>query len=269
MSKRILAFFSIAIASVSFGQTEILNEDFQSGFPSGWTMIDVDQQIPNAEVSEYTSPWIIKTDPENPLDSVISCTSYYTPEGQANKWLITPAITLGAYGNILTWNVKSHDPSYPDSYKVLISLTGNDVASFTDTLRRVVLESPDWLTREVNMSELGYNGQTVYIAFVNTTNKGYKFYLDDIKVRKEDPLGIKEISMPEANIYPNPVQGSFKISGNYDIDRVAIYTTDGKLIRESAYSAGEQLDVQYLQPGIYLAKLMSGRSSATIRFIKK
>ena len=269
MSQRILTLFSIAIASVSFGQTEILNEGFQSGFPAGWSMVDVDQQIPNAEVSEYTSAWIIKGDPENLVDSVISSTSYYEPEGQANKWLITPAITLGTYGNLLSWEAKSHDPSYPDSYKVLISTTTNDVAAFTGTMRRVVLENPEWTTREVNLSDSGYNGQTIYIAFVSTTNKGFKFYLDDIKVRKDDPVGINEISMPEASIYPNPAGASFRISSNQPVDKVVIYAADGKFLSESAYVSQQPIDVQYLQPGVYLVKLISGNASSTIRFIKK
>jgi hypothetical protein len=268
MSKYILAFISLGFSLVSMSQVVILNEDFQTGFPSTWTMVDVDQQVPNAAVSEYVNPWIITPDPETTTDSVISSTSFYEPVGQANKWLITPAITLGDYGNYLSWQAKSHDPSYPENYKVLIS-TSNQVADFLDTVRLIVLENPEWTTREIELSDLGFNGQTVYLAFVNNTNDGFKLYLDDINVRKNDPVGINELTKIDVKVYPNPTNDNFRIESVVEIENVSIYSLDGKLMKTIPYSNGEKIDISNYNAGIYLVKVASEGRFNTIRIVKQ
>lgn len=268
MSKYILTIVSLGLSFVSISQVVILNEDFQSGFPSTWSMVDVDQQVPNSAVAEYVNPWIIKADPENTADSVVSSTSFYEPVGQANKWLITPAITLGDYGNYLSWQAKSHDPSYPENYKVLIS-TSNQVADFTDTVRLIVLENPEWTTREIELSDLGFNGQTVYLAFVNNTNDGYKLYLDDINVRKNDPVGIQELTDVQIQVYPNPTTGNIKINCAKEINQVSIFSLEGKLMNEFNYNNGDQIDLSNLNSGIYLLRIEIDGSIKTIRITKK
>ncbi len=269
MSRIFTLFIALASTAFSFAQINILNEDFQTGFPVNWTIVDVDQHIPAAQVAEYTSAWIIKQDPDNTIDSVISSTSFYDPAGQANKWLITPPLTLGNYGNILSWEAKSHDPSYPDNYKILLSTTDNQIESFIDTVRLVVLENPEWTTREINLSDLGFNGQTVYLAFVNHTNDGFKLYLDDIRVRKDDPVGIEEIAEIDAQVYPNPASENFRIVSKSQIDKVFIYTSEGKLISETAYQNGTSIDIKNLDQGIYFVKMQSAGQFKTVRLIKK
>jgi hypothetical protein len=268
MSKYILTLVSLGLSFVSISQVVILNEDFQSGFPATWSMVDVDQQVPNTAVGEYVNPWIIKADPENNADSVVSSTSFYEPVGQANKWLITPAITLGDYGNYLSWQAKSHDPSYPENYKVLIS-TSNQVADFIDTVRLIVLENPEWTTREIELSDLGFNGQTVYLAFVNNTNDGYKLYLDDINVRKNDPVGLQELTDVQIQVYPNPTTGNIKINCDKEINQVSVFSLEGKLMNEFNYNNGNLIDISNLNSGIYLLRIEIAGSIKTIRIIKK
>ncbi len=267
MLKYLIAFISLGFSFITMSQVVILNEDFQSGFPANWTMVDVDQHIPNAAVSEYINPWIIKVDPENTADSVISSTSFYEPVAQANKWLITPAITLGDYGNYLSWQAKSHDPSYPENYKVLIS-TSNQVSDFLDTVRLIVLENPEWTAREIELSDLGFNGQTVYLAFVNNTNDGFKLYLDDINVRKNDPVGITELADIQVQVYPNPTTGNIKINSSQQIDHFSICSLEGKLMLEKFYNNGDQIDLSSLNAGIYLVNVKISGNLKTIRILK-
>lgn len=266
MSKFTYFVFLIVCSSVAFGQTEILNETFQAGIPASWTVIDASQQIPDSSVIEYTNAWIIKGDPDNESDSVVSSTSFYAPVGQANNWLITQPITLGAYGNYLKWEAKSHDPSYPENYKVLIS-NSNNIESFNDTVRLVVLENPEWTTREVDLSNLGFNGQTVYIAFVHTTNDGFKLYLDDISVRKEDPLTLPEMENLAISVYPNPAQEMFQISSSSPMDQVFIYSAEGKMIKNLENYSGESISTRDFKAGIYFVKVKSGNAFSTQKIL--
>ncbi|MPS71622.1 MAG: T9SS type A sorting domain-containing protein [Chryseobacterium sp.] len=108
-------------------------------------------------------------------------TSYYDPEGQANDWLITPAITIPNTGTpTLYWKGKSYDFQYTDSYAVKISETNDDMASFT-TLTQIDNEQPfDYAGHILDLSN--YKGKTVYLAFVNNTNSGTYLALDDLYI---------------------------------------------------------------------------------------
>jgi hypothetical protein len=270
MKHTLLSFLALAIGSFGFGQTEILNVDFQTGFPAGWSVVVVDQQIPNAAVSEYTSAWIMKADPENPTDSVISSTSFFEPEGQANKWLISPAITLGDFGNVLRWNAKSHDPSFLDSYLVLVSKTDNQLVSFTDTIGEVQLESSTWTSRAANISALIENsdGETIYLAFINNSNKAYKLYIDDIVLTKEDPLSSPEIASIQLSVYPNPTQNLVKLSASAPIENVIVCTANGTEIHLDFNSENQQLDFSNVTPGIYFARVFTQVGNKVVKIIR-
>ena len=267
MHIKLITVFTLAFASFTFSQSEILNEGFDSGIPATWTLIDVDQQIPNAQVSEYTNAWIAKPDPDSTSNITASSTSFYSPVGQADKWLITPAVTLGAYGNYMTFKAKSYDPSYPDSYKVLIS-TGNQIADFQDTVALIVQETPYWIDREFELDST-FNGQTVYIAFVNTTNDGYSLFLDDIIVRKEDPLSVKTPLMVTVNISPNPTSQYLNISSDQTVRAYQIVSMDGKGVQNYELESVQEVDVSSLKEGVYFIRLNVNNQWNIQKFIKK
>jgi hypothetical protein len=267
MYKKLIAVFTLAFASITFSQTEILNENFESGFPINWELIDVDQQIPNAAVSEYTSAWIVKPDPADTSNQTISSTSFYNIVGQANKWLITPQITLGAYGNYLKFKAKSFDPSYPDNYKILISI-GNLITDFQDTVALVIQETPYWIDREF-LLDSSFNGQAIFIAFVNTTNDGHSLYLDDIIVRKDDPLNVDKQTMVSIQISPNPTSQYLNISSEKAVTAYQIVSTDGKLVQKAKLENVQQVDVSLLEEGVYFIRLNVNNQWTNQKFIKK
>lgn len=256
------------LSSVTFGQTTVFSENFQTGLPANWTLLDVDQQTPNEVVSEYTSAWIITSNPDNATDSVISSTSYFEPEGQANKWLITPAINLGEYGNSLSWRARSFDPSYPDSYKVLVSTTNTDLTSFTDTVGLIQQEDAEWITRTANLSNAGFNDQTIYIAFVNNTNKGFKLFLDDIAVEVENPLSTVELTAENVSVFPNPAIDLVTISSSNQWDKADFYSLEGKLMSSESIE-NNQFSVSNLPTGMYFIQISNQNSQFTTRLLKK
>lgn len=267
MHKKLITVFTLAFASITFAQTEILREDFENGIPSTWAIIDVDQQMPNAAVSEYTNAWIAKPDPDSVANMAVSSTSFYNPAGQANKWLITPQVTLGAFGNYLSFKAKSFDPSYPDRYKILIS-TGNLITDFVDTISLVINETPYWLDREFLLPG-SFNGQAIFIAFVNTTNDGHSLYLDDIKIRKEDPLSVSQEEIAVVKISPNPTNHYLNIASDQTVSSYQIVSTDGKIVQKAEQEIVQQVDVSLLQEGVYFIRLNVNNQWTTQKFIKK
>ena len=267
MKKTILA-IALLCGINTIAQTEIYSEDFQSGIPAAMTIVDNDGFTPNAAVAEYTEAWIAIPDQFDPgnANQVASSTSFFEPVGQADRWLITPAITLGAFGNIASWKAQSHDPSFPDWYYVLVSGTDTQISSFTDTLAIIYGEVADSLhLNEANLSELGFDNQTIHLAFVNRTNDGFKLYLDDISVVKDDPAGIHENELVQVNIYPNPASDYINISGMDIIDRVQVISLDGKVLIESTDS---KINIDSLMPGNYIVLIEGDNSIARETIVK-
>lgn len=247
-----------------FSQTIVLNEDFQNGIPSTWTLVN-DTNTVNSEVSEYTGAWIALTDPENVSDSVASATSYFATPADANRWLISPAINLSAFGNYLTWEAKSHDPSFTDDYLVLISTT-SDFSSNVDTLLMVLEENYVWESHEINLSELGYDNQTIYIAFVLNTYDGFKLYLDDVQVRAEDPVAVSELGKTSLNVYPNPCTDFFEVKNDLNFDFLEVFNELGQ---QKLKSYINKIDVKTLESGVYFVRVHFGEFSEMKRIVVK
>lgn len=259
-----LFFFSGALKVTS--QTSLLETDFQKGIPSSYSIVDNDGLNPDPSVSQFSAAWVALVDPENLKDTVASSTSFFSPVGKADKWLITPPLSLGSYGNFLEWQAKSQDASFPDDYLVLISNTDAKLSSFKDTVGYILDENADWTKRTVDLSKEGYNNQTIYVAFRLITNNGYILYLDDVNCWKEDPLGLKEIySKDEISCYPNPASDLLKINSVSPIVSCILQTMDGSIVSTSKQ---QHLAVGHLSDGVYFVTVITETSQKTLRFVK-
>ncbi len=190
MKKQLLA-IALLIASISNAQT--WSQNFTSATPPGlpalWLQNNVDALTTYSALASYsftTKAWVTR-DFSASTSTLVSThgkvavsTSYYTPAGIANDWLITPSFTVPANA-ILNWDALAPDATYPDGYLVKISTTGTTTANFATTLLTVPSEnSADWNNRTINLNT--YAGQTVRIAFVNNSNDMDLLFLDNVSV---------------------------------------------------------------------------------------
>lgn len=267
MKKNIALLGLLCTTFIATSQIEIYNEDFETGgIPAAFTLVDNDGLTPNAAVSEYTEAWIEKEDPLDPLNHCASSTSYFEPIGEASRWLITPAITLGPTGNVLFWDALSHDPSFPDGYRILVSRTDTQLSSFTDTLYFVFAELADeWHTRSASLGSIGLDGETVHIAFINETENGFKLYIDNIRVEKENFLNITEIETPAITVYPNPTQNMLYIQEKPELATVRVLGMEGKILLETNDTA---IDVSRLSNGKYMVELVTEKTVIRTSFLK-
>ncbi|MFM6934803.1 MAG: choice-of-anchor J domain-containing protein [Flavobacteriales bacterium] len=264
---KILFTFALLLSWTSnFAQTVILSTDFQQGMPVNYSIVNNDGNTPDPMVAEYTSAWITVVDPENTLDTVAASTSFFTSLDSASRWMITPPLSLGAFGNYIQWNAKSHDPSFPDNYLVLVSATDNQLASFTDTIGFIEEENFEWTNREVNLFTQGYHDQTIYIAFVNVTLDGFKLYIDDIQVRKEDATGITEPKpLDRFELFPNPSTDIVNISSPFETEKIEILDLNGTVLQLVQTNV---INVQTLPNGIYFIRCTTDGVISSKRFTK-
>lgn len=269
MLKQIALLSSVLISALSAqAQTPVLDEDFQQGIPASWTTVKNDSYTEVETSFQVPEAWISLADPNNTSDTVAAATSYFTVAQKASRWLISPPITIGTYGNYLKWNARSFDPSYPDTYQVLISVTDTQISSFTDTLLRVEFEWEEWTQHEVNLSEAGFtNNETIHIAFVLETQGGFNLFVDSVNIRKDDPLALDEQSLqPDVTIYPNPTSSTLHFSSE-NLKNVAIYTPAGNLVYSQ--EKANPISMERFEQGMYLVRMTTLKGQTITKRVQK
>jgi hypothetical protein len=266
MNRLFLGILLIFTCFQTIGQITLLSTDFQSGIPSSYTILNNDGNPPFSTMTPFIGQeaWISLEDPDSSLNQVAAATSYFETADSADRWLITPQITLSSFGNYISWNAKSHDPSYPDDYLVLLSTTGNSPTDFTDTIGSVQEENFEWTNREADLSSLGLNDSSIYVAFVLKTYDGFKMYLDDILVRGEDASSIEEQEEISVTVYPNPTNGILRVETNSEVQKLEIFSVRGELLISTSQP---EINLVNLNAGSYvlLATTSKGVSSMLVQ----
>lgn len=185
-----LASLSNGAKSAVQGKATVFQENFDGSGPGfeAWTVLDVDGKTPATAVNFITTGWnrIDKQGANGNFggpagDYAAMSTSWYTPAGTSNDWLITPSIAIPAGTSTFKWDAKAQDADYPDGYKLMLAPNGgNTVADFTVELYSTPGEDPDWVTRTVNTS--AYAGTNVRLAFVNNSTDMFMLLVDNILV---------------------------------------------------------------------------------------
>lgn len=267
MYKLSVLFFFLLFFNIGNSQITLLSTDFQSGIPTNYSIVNNDGNTPYATMTEFIgqNAWISIQDPDSSLNFVASATSYYESPDSADRWLITPQITLSSFGNYLSWKAKSHDPSFPDDYLVLLSTTDSLPSSFTDTIGSVEQENFEWTSREVNLSNLGLNDSSIYIAFVLRTYDGFKLYVDDIQVRGEDVTGLNESTVADFKVYPNPFSDVLRIKTEKNVESILIKDINGKTLFETTEKI---INLDFLTNGYYFVVLNFDKQFFTYKVFK-
>lgn len=249
-------------SSAAIGQQTLVDEGFSAGIPATWAIVNADSLNPDTEVSEFTDAWIQRI---SGADTVAASTSYYDPTGQSEDYLILPKLSLLTISK-LKWDARSVDPSWPDSYYVLISTTDSLITSFTDTLLTVNSESPTWQMRSIHLDTMGYANQDVYIAFRNFANDQFILELDNVQVTSDDNVFIEENEI-DFSVYPNPTSERLFIRNSNQFNSEYIITdTHGRTVLRSD---SPDIYVGDLPNGMYIVSTITDHGSYTTRFVKK
>ena len=74
-------------------------------------------------VNFISDSWVIHEDYDTlgVNDSVLISTSWFETAGTADNYIVLPPLTLGPFGNYISFDCKSKDQSYPDDFEILFS----------------------------------------------------------------------------------------------------------------------------------------------------
>lgn len=247
-------------------QTTLFSEDFEGGLDPSWKLLKKDTLNNHPNQAAYATGWIVTADRDQAEDSVAGSSSNFTPIGTADRWMISQTISLGSERNLLTWKARSVDPSFPESYKVLVSESGDNPEDFTKEVSITYLEAPTWYNHEVDLSEFDLAGKTIRLAFVHNTNDGFILEIDDILVRDEPALGITENDLSEVHLYPNPVHTILYLSSDEVNDEVRVQNLNGQVLFQA--NAVSSIDFTNFQAGIYFVEVVQGSRSKRLKIVK-
>lgn len=203
--KKITAFLLTAVLAISgaMAQPVVLEYNFNDGDKTGLTFYDVDQLTPTSFMQSIhfavDNPWILIRDSNTSTDMFLGSTSQYTPAGQANDWMVLPAVTVLNENMMLSWESQAFLANKRDGLKIFISTKGNKPSDFGTTPVWEVAEeeigkTEDYFENEFISHELSlaqYAGKTIYIAFVNQSYDKSIIAVDNIKVYNNDKFAIE------------------------------------------------------------------------------
>lgn len=195
--KKILTLLFLGSFFVQSQAQVLFSQDFESGALAPMTAVDVDGKTVHPNVAANAGPtWSVRGTSPN---RVIVSTSWFNPVGQADDWIISPAITIADANTFLTWQAWSPDAAFRDGYEVRISTTDNLIPSFTTVALTVPAENTTATNRSLKLD--AYIGQTIYFAFRNNSNDKFLLYMDNISVAifKNRDLIVRGVSFEKYN----------------------------------------------------------------------
>ena len=185
MKKLLFTVSALLLAGHSFSQT-IMSENFDAAttLPTGWTQLNIDGLTPATNVNFMgTSGWIARPKATGSTDNQAVSTSWYTPAGTSNDWLISPSIAVPATGvNVVQFDAMAPDANYLDGFKVYISTSPITASSLPTTAVLTVPEAANTYT-SYSASLASFAGQNIYVAIQNYSNDMYLLFVDNFKVR--------------------------------------------------------------------------------------
>lgn len=249
MKKFYILLAILFIGKFSFSQV-IFQEDFESGvIPTSFTMIN-DNNTPNSNIASlFPTAWANLIDVEDTANNVASSTSWFTTVTPADRWLITPSISV-TQNNLLSWKAVARDGSWRDGYSVKLSTTGKAKTDFTVNLFTIAQEDSVWIERNVLLSS--YAGQNVYIAFINNSTDKFILDIDEIKVSVSNSVNEIITENNSINVYPNPAKDFITVNSAVTIKTVKIYNTVGQIVIEKSVKDNiAKISVSELNAGVY------------------
>ncbi len=181
--------------TASQAQTRVYNCDFSNEESlDSFIIKDYDMLKPKEGLGyPEGKAWCIWQDPDDEKNYVAGSCSYYENGGQANDWLVMANIALpeDSAACQLYWRSRSAWNTYKDGYILAVSTDSIDarqeIGEYKWKTAKLITNSnspAEWKSWHQDLSE--YAGDTISIAFINSTENGWMLFLDDITVGERE-----------------------------------------------------------------------------------
>lgn len=207
----------------------VFTDNFDTGLSSeNWMLYDGDQLTPNSEMGSWgfyeSLPWWVARDDVSSTDMAAVSHSMYTPAGKSDDWLVTKRLYISDPTFTLSFKGQSYRNGYEDKLKVYVYASDDIYTALTqsivDPIRYygdLVFEeilSPgtyedtlegDWTEYLIKLDK--YEGQNIYIAFVNDNRNESAIFIDDVLVSRDAKISFINLT-PESVLAAEDVEVS-------------------------------------------------------------
>ena len=274
MKNIFLVFLFISYLVIN-GQTVLLNQDFNSGDISSWSLIDADLGTPFTDSTVVNLPssfhLVEDYDSLNIGDSIMVANSWFNDTTTANNFLITPAVVFSNNGNYLNFEAKSVDGSYPEALQVYYSEYAEQDSLLSGKLVFDTVAVPNlWTHFEIKLDSVPQN-IPLYFVFRHYSNDKFILALDNINIISNDLTNKERFLNPSFRVYPNPSNEKINIKGSLkNITRIFIQDKLGRTIfsqNNDISSLNRSIDLSSFSKGIYFLNFEHNTQNITKKLI--
>jgi len=223
-----------------------LDESFEDTTfpPAGWIQYSPDGGTGWERITVGTTPipgWVggvVTPTPDGLGGNAMAFCTWTTGGASANdQWLVSPQVTINSNDSLSFW-IRKFSDMYADYVEVLISVTDDQMASFTSTLLSINYAEADTGWVKYTESLDAYAGGDIYIAWRETVadnwNDGAAIFLDLVKVvagpvSTDDPVGCDMFTIaPNPFAHSTTFNFSLKEATHISVD---VYNVKGQLVK--------------------------------------
>ena len=126
-----------------------------------------------------------------------------------------------------------------------------------------------WKTDSINLTNLGYNNDTIMVRFVAINDYGNLFYMDNVNIKGENILSNIFLQNEEdVYLFPNPSDGNFSIQTKINNLNYSILNSLGKTVRSGTISSKiSQIKASDLDSGVYLIIFNNSKKTFTRKLV--
>lgn len=263
MKKNYFLQFVLIIGFRLCGYSQVIfSEDFEGtagAFPAGWTLFNVDGLTPNSSVNYVNNAWIVREDFEGltPPNNAAFSTSWYSPAGTSDDWMMTPAVTLTA-NNKLIWDALAPDASFSDGYEVRISSTTPTIAASSTVLFSTAAENSTFTNRIIDLS--AYAGQTVYISWRNNSTDKFLLLIDNVSIDTSKQYDAELVATSTSQYTQIPLTQVQNLNSNITVNNIGFDILTNVAVTLNVFDA--LMNNVYTESSVAIASLASGASQS-------
>ncbi len=253
--KNIFLVFLFLSYLLTNGQTVLLNQDFNSGDISSWTLIDGDFGIPFADSTVVNLPnsfhLVEDHDSLNIGDSIMVANSWFNDSTTANNFLVSQGVVFSNNGNYLNFEAKSLDGSYPEALQIYYSEHLDQDSLLNGKLVFDTVAVPNlWTHFEIKLDSVPQN-IPLYFAFRHYSNDQFILALDNVNIISNDLTNKEKLLSSSFKIYPNPSNGIVNFNINGIEQFIQVYNSLGKIVWNGNVSKDQKLQ---FKKGVYMVE---------------
>ena len=179
-------------------------------------------------------------------------TSWLDGTDRADRWCILPPFvpTTDSY---LVWDVASYNPSYLETYSIMVSTNGDDDWYYF-TEEEYHNESADFKTRGISLSD--YVGKETYIAFRLRSKNCEHLIIDNVELYGGEIVETGIDGVCEGAINVSVSDNTIQVAGE-GVVSIKVYAANGSLV---AKNNGNSLTATGVASGVYVVNVQTADS---------